>query len=208
MNRVSVAIMICLACLSFTASAQIEQGKAEVWAIIGSVTFTPAGGTSGPAKLGTVLPPGSIIKTGPGAAVDLYFGSKAGVLRLAANTTLAIERYDDDKSAPLNLQLDLIEGSVLGSGNKLPTGAKYQIKLANGIAGIVNGDFRINGQGYLVLLKGKMAFVHVPASGEPAPHHLSAPPAVYFSPTEGVKEAPAILVREVNNQLSAKIGGR
>jgi hypothetical protein len=37
-------------------------------------------------------------------------------------------------------------------------------------------------------------------------HTLSAPPAVYFSPSEGVKPAPKGLVHEVVNQSKARLG--
>ena len=67
------------------------------------------------------------------------------------------------------------------------------------------GQYRIDSHGYLVLLDGKAAYVHVPPSGEPVSHKLQAPPATYFSPVEGVRPAPAALVKEVANQNRSKL---
>jgi hypothetical protein len=57
-----------------------------------------------------------------------------------------------------------------------------------------------------VLLEGKIIFVQIGAAGsEPVPYHLNAPPAMYWSPAEGMKLAPSALTREVNNQTRSKL---
>jgi hypothetical protein len=55
--------------------------------------------------------------------------------------------------------------------------------------------------GYIVLMEGTLVFVYVPPGGVPTPYTLVGPPAVYFSPLEGVKPAPEDLVREVRGQF-------
>jgi hypothetical protein len=48
----------------------------------------------------------------------------------------------------------------------------------------------------------------VPATGEPTANTLNGPPASYFSPAEGVREAPKQLAREVTKQLRARLPRR
>src|SRR5207247_7797842 len=68
-------------------------GKAEVRAIKGpSASYAPAGGVPAPLKVGTVLYSGSTLKTGPGTTVDLFLGKSAGFVRMAENTTLALDK--------------------------------------------------------------------------------------------------------------------
>jgi hypothetical protein len=57
-----------------------------------------------------------------------------------------------------------------------------------------------------VLLQGTLVFAYVPPSGDPVPYTLTGPPAVYFSPVEGVQLAPAALVREVQRQVAKSAG--
>ena len=47
--------------------------------------------------------------------------------------------------------------------------------------------------------------MYVPPGQQPTPYTLVAPPAVYFSPLEGVKPAPEDLVREVIRQFGTII---
>jgi hypothetical protein len=49
--------------------------------------------------------------------------------------------------------------------------------------------------------------VHVPPGGNPTPYTLQAPPAVYFSPLEGVKNAPLDLVQNVEKRFTQGVNG-
>jgi hypothetical protein len=190
--------------------AQPQSGQAEVRGIMGGVMFSTAGDAVAPLRVGMVLNPGSVIKTSGGSAVDLYLGEGAGTVRMTANSTLAIDKLvrSSAGAGTEEVQLYLPEGTLLGFGNKMTDLTKYQVKVANGIAGIHSAGFRINSQGFVVVIEGELAFAYVPSEGKAVPLKLHAPPAVYFSPVEGVVQAPRALVSEVANQSKGKLKAR
>jgi hypothetical protein len=189
--------------------AQEATGQAQVQGIIGNATATTPDGNVGPLKARMVLYPGTTIKTGPRAAVDLFLGKSAGIVRLTENSILVFKKYkllDAGGQTIIELEMDLEQGSMLGKEGKITTASShYEIKLPTGIVGIDGGTFRINAQGYIVLTEGSVAYVHTDAKGKPKPFKLQAPPATYFSPVEGVMPAPEALSREVTFQLKSKL---
>jgi hypothetical protein len=199
--------MITGALLCASAAAQATDFQAEVSGAFGLATVQPAGAEEAPIRAGTRIPAGATIRTAPGAAVDLHLGNEAGVVRLTQSTMVRIERLQHTNSHT-ETYLYLQHGTILGNGSRVPLRSKYHIKTAAGIAAIGNAAFRLHAEGYLVVVDGKAQFAYTAAAGEPQVHTLSAPPAVYFSPTEGVKEAPKALVREIINQSKARLGSK
>jgi hypothetical protein len=184
--------------------AQTTPGKAEVRAIQGTAVYSIGGGPSMPLKVGTILPSGATIKTGPDSSVDLFLGNSAGVLRVTENSTLGLDKLaltDTGADTVVEVQLNLPEGTILGNVNKLSAASRYEIKMPNGVAGIRGTRFRASSTMFIVLLDGTLVLVYVPPGGNPIPYTLVAPPAVYFSPAEGIKPAPEELVREVSRQF-------
>ena len=200
MLAMSVAML-----LSANLFAQEMAGRAEVKAVRGTAIYTVAGGPETPLKKGTVLTAGSVVKTGPESSVDLFMGNSAGTVRVTENTTLGLDTLkltDTGAETVVEIQFNLPEGTILGDVNKLSPASKYEIKLPNGVAGIRGTKYRCSSTAYIVLLDGTMIFVFVPPGGNPTPYTLVAPPAVYFSPIEGIKPAPKDLLREVLEQLA------
>ncbi len=179
-------------------------GKAEVRAVTGKASYAAAGGALAPLKVGTVLYSGATIKTEGGAFVDLFLGNSAGFIRITENTTLALDKLaftDTGADTVVEVQLNLPDGTILGNVNKLSAASKYEVKVPNGVAGIRGTRYRISSSAHVVLLEGSLIMVYVPPNGVPTPYPLFGPPAQYFSPTEGVKPCPIVLVEEVRNQL-------
>jgi hypothetical protein len=190
--------------------AQPLPGKAVVRAIKGSATYSTDGAAFLPLKADAVLPPGSVVKTGPDSSVDLFLGTSAGIIRVIENSTLAVDKLtftDTGADTVVELQLNLPEGTMLFNAGKLSAASKYEIKVPNGVAGIRGTKGRVSSSSYIVLLDGTVIFVHVPTGQAPTPYTLVAPPPVYFSPLEGVKPAPEDLIREVGNQFAALTPG-
>jgi hypothetical protein len=189
---------------------------AEVSGVFGSA-FASSGEGDKPVRTGTLLAAGTTIRTDSGAAMDVYLGKEAGVIRLTQNTTVRIERLAHTNGQS-DIYLHLQQGTILGNGSKGSGSGNSGrhasgsgphasgIKTAIGIAEVGSAAFRLHAEGYLVVLSGTAHFAHVPATGEPKLYSLKAPPAVYFSPTEGVKPAPKELVREVVDQSRARLG--
>ena len=184
--------------------AQTVPGKAEVRAVKGAALYTVAGGTATPLKAGTVLGPGTTVKTGSGSTVDLFFGNTAGTLRITENSTVSLDKLtltDTGADTAAEVQLGLTDGTILGNVNKLTAASRYEIKTPNGVAGIRGTHYRISANSFIAVLDGTLVYVYVPPGGNPTPYTLAAPPAVYFSPTEGVKQAPDDLIRDVRGQF-------
>src|SRR5262249_38352848 len=149
-----------------------------------------AGGAESPLKAGERLGQGTTIKTGPRAAVDIYLGANAGKLRLTQNSTAVLNKLahlDAASEKQIEIQIDLVDGMLLGIGNSLSTASTYEIKVSNGIAAVGSSDFRIDAKGRIVVLNGSIVFAHVPVGGDPVAYTVHSPPASYFSPPEGVK---------------------
>jgi hypothetical protein len=203
--RLLASITVIGACvLACTLHAQTTPGKAEVRGIKGNAVYSVGGGPSMPLKVGTVLPSGAVVKTGPDSSVDLFLGSNAGVIRVTENSTLGLDKLamtDTGADTVVEVQLNLPEGTILGNVNKLSAASRYEIKMPNGVAGIRGTRFRASSTMFIVLLDGTFVLVYVPPGGNPIPYTLVAPPAVYFSPIEGIKPAPEDLIREVSGQF-------
>ena len=184
------------------------EAKALLLGLLGSAQYSHAGGPFIPVKKGAIFEAGDVIKTDRGSAADIFFGPLAGTVRLTESTTLVIEKSitaEGRGGAAFELSLSLREGEILGRVERSGGTSRFQVKVPTGMGAIVEGQFRIDSRGYVVLLDGKAAYVHIPPSGEPVSHTLQAPPATYFSPVEGVRPAPAALVREVANQNRSKL---
>lgn len=198
------SVLFATALFAGNLSAQVFPGKAKVKSIKGSASYALPGEPTKPLKVGTVLTTGSVVKTDARSSVDLFLGNSAGVVRLTENSVLALDKLaltDTGADTVVDIQLHVPEGTIVGNVNKLASASRYQIKMPNGIAGIKGTQFRASANGYMVLLQGTLVYAYVPPSGDPVPYTLSGPPAVYFSPQEGVRPAPIELVREVQKQL-------
>ena len=206
------------ASLTPAAFGQARALKAEVRAIKGSATFTSAGAPAKPVKVGLSIPASSTVQTGPDSTVDLFMGASAGVVRIAERSTVSLAKLEQTQTGAENvvdIQMNLPEGELYFNVNKLSQASRYEIKMPNGVAGIRGTKGRCHHRASqpnvtpIVLLDGRLVFVHTPIGGEPKAYVMTAPPPVYFSANEGVKEAPTDLIREVNTQIehAGKPGG-
>jgi hypothetical protein len=196
-----------------TVWAQAKPLKAEVRAFKGTVTYSTGGAAAKPVKVGLTVPANTTLQTGPESAVDLFLGSSAGVVRLGEKTTMTVGKLDQTQTGAdnvLDIQMNLPEGELYFNVNKLSQASRYEIKMPTGVAGIRGTKGRAYHRANdptatqnppIVLVDGRLVFVHVPAGGEPKAYVMTAPPSVAFSPVDGVKEAPPDLVRNVNREL-------
>jgi hypothetical protein len=193
-------------------TAQDQAGGAEVRAIQGSATYRTNGGPAHPLKTGLVLASGTILQTGPGSTVDLFLRPHIGLIRLKEKSTLGLDKVnalETGADTAVDVQLNLPDGEMYFDVNKLSKASRYEIKMPTGVAGIrgTRGSFCFRPQGArkppVTLLEGKVVFVHVPAGGSMDSYTMSAPPAVYFSATDGIKEAPPALAGEAEHELES-----
>ena len=187
----------------------------KVVGLLGRVQVSHDSGAFVPLLTGAELRSGDVVRTAIASAVDLDLGAGPGIVRLTESSTVILDKLPGAQTSVTNapgtndalqVELSLGTGELLGQCKPGPSGMRFEIKTPLGLAQVLHGQFRIQSRGYLVLLDGKMLFAHVPPGGQPAAHTLNAPPACYFTPLVGVQPAPRELVREVKNQLKAKVG--
>jgi hypothetical protein len=135
------------------------------------------------------------------------------VVRIGERSTLTLSKLDQTQTgaeSAVDIQMNLPEGEMYFNVNKLSQASRYEIKMPNGVAGIRGTKGRCtfraadpngNVTPPVVLVDGRLVFVHIPQGGEPKAYVLTAPPPVSFSGADGVKEAPADLVRQINGEL-------
>ena len=184
-----------------------QAAKAELRGLLGRAQFSRAGGPFQAVVAGATFETGDVIQTAAGSAVALDLGAGVGTVRLTESTTLVIEKWWVAEHA-YELNLFLRDGEMLGRVAHPTSPSRFQVKVNSGLGAIVEGQFRLDAKGYLVLLDGKAKYVQMPSGGEPTAHALNTPPAQYLPPVGGVRAAPAELVKEVNNQLRSKLPKR
>lgn len=189
---------------------KVIPGRAEVRSVIGTATVSTNGSPERPLKVGQLLPPGSTIKTEVGSSVDLFLGTTAGRLRVGEKSILKIEELsftETGADTAAQIEVNLPDGEMYFDVNKMSKGSRYQIKMPTGVAGIrgTKGVFSFRPGGGLkppvVLLTGSVIFTHTPPGAPSGTYFMTAPPAVYFSPTEGVKPLPQAAATEVTGVL-------
>lgn len=206
---VAITAMFLAASFSPAAFGQARGLKAEVRALKGQATVATADVPSKPLKVGMALSSNSTIKTGAESTVDLFLGASAGIVRIAENSSVSLAKLEQTYTGVDNVvdvQMNLPEGEMYFNVNKLSQASRYEIKMPNGVAGIRGTKGRCTSRPGtqvppIVLVDGRLVFVHVPQGGEPKAYVMTAPPPVVFVPGEGVKEAPADLIGAVNTEL-------
>ena len=179
-----------------------------VTGVLGRAQYSRANGPFTPLGPGMSVRAGDVVQTANDSAVDLNFGSPAGLVRITENSVLVLEkvtRTDTNQSGGLEIKLNLNSGELVGFAKGVAEESRFEIKTPVGLNRIVEGRYRVDSRGYFVLVEGKALIAYVPVTGEPQAHTLTAPKAVYFSPVEGLNFAPKELEREVTKQLRAKL---
>jgi hypothetical protein len=202
-----LALLLLLAFLTGPScpAADLQPGQAKVKAMLGQAQFSRAGAPFTPLGPGMVLRAGDLVQTASTSAVDLYFGEIVGTVRLTESATLIVDKLMVSDADGFDVQLSLRGGELLGLAKPVPSDSRFEIKVSNGLAHVLQGRFRMDANGRMVVLEGKAIFAYVPPSGEASAHTLTAPPGVYFAPQEGVQPASKELVREINKQVRAKL---
>ena len=113
--------------------------KALVVKVVGNASYVDAKGGDGAIREGMTLGQGTSIITGTGAYVTLDLGLNGDALTVNENSTIAIDtltlRETGAEKAATTL-LDAKRGSLTFNVKKLSAASKYEVKTANGVAGI------------------------------------------------------------------------
>ena len=164
------ALSLALAALFFVNSAQAvtnagtQQGKAKVVKITGTATYTEAGGQGGDLKVGQTLLAGATINTGPAATVELNLGVNGQSLTIKPGSTVAIDQLDftgTGADTVVNTRLNLTKGGLNGNVKKLAANSKYEVKTANGVAGVRGTFFSALANGVIHVWSGSVYMIYV-----------------------------------------------
>src|SRR5687767_2136915 len=103
-GSLSTLLLMALAC-----------SAAEVSGVFGLATAQTPGGAEEPLRVGMPIPEGTVIRTAARAAVDMYLGREAGVIRLTQNTMVTLQQLQSTNSGT-ETYLHLQHGTILGNG--------------------------------------------------------------------------------------------
>ena len=193
-----------------TAQAQQQQGKAVVRAVRGSAQYSQ-GGDWMPLAVDKVLLSGAVVKTAPGAQVDLFMDKNGPVVRITGDTVLALNSLKFEETGTgetvIETLLNLTNGRILGSVKPLAAASKYEVKIPTGTVGIRGTEYDISANGVVHI---KTGAVDVNWVGQPAPFRVMAgqtftPPAAPGGAPNVGSTSPAIL-QELITQFT-EIGG-
>jgi hypothetical protein len=145
--------------------AAAEMNEALVRGVRGTANYsTDRGSNWRDLKVGTRLKQNSIIRTAPGAIVDLFLNDNGPVVRVTENTTLGIDRLTIDRAGTekiIETQLDLRAGRILGNVKHLAAASKYEVKTPQGVAGIRGTRYDISADGKVKITEGESLMVYV-----------------------------------------------
>lgn len=163
-----VRAFACVAVLAGAlATVQAGVGKAVVRGIKGAAECSEAGGWKA-LKLGMELAPGTEVRTGNDATVDLYLDQNGPLVRLTENTVLKIDKLNFENTGVdtvIETSLDLKAGRLVGVVKKLSGTSKYEVKTPTGVAGIRGTEYVISADGSVNVLDGQIVVVFVKSDG-------------------------------------------
>lgn len=141
------------------------QNKAVVRGVSGTANYSNDKGANWKKlNVGAQLNQASIIRTAPGARVDLFLGDNGPVVRVTEDTTLALDRLTSEKVGDetiIETQLDLRNGRILGHVKKLAQASKYEVKTPQGVAGIRGTQYDIRADGTVHVIEGQIVVVYI-----------------------------------------------
>jgi ferric-dicitrate binding protein FerR (iron transport regulator) len=120
------------------------RGEMRLTRLEGAATVAPAaGGEPRPLAVGAVLREGDRVATGPGARLEIAFGS-GSVVRLGESTQAEL------RAAPVGggqLRLKLAVGNLWARVTKLLVGERFEVETENAVAGVRGTEFRVESAG-------------------------------------------------------------
>lgn len=138
--------------------AQQQQGKAVVRAIRGSAQYTQ-GGDWMTLEVNKELTSSAVIKTAANSQVDLFLDQNGPVVRVTADTVLALDslKFEDSGAGMvIETKLNLTVGRILGSVKALAAASKYEVKIPTGTVGIRGTEYDISANGVINMKSGSV----------------------------------------------------
>jgi hypothetical protein len=200
-----IACGVSMAALLMAASAQAVVGKAQVSVADGTVQYSVQGGEFKTLKEGTVLGPGTIVKTGVSSKLRLYLGENGPDVQLLPETTLGLDKLNIERSGVENIietELNLKAGTIQGHVKKLASASKYIVKTPYTVCEIKGTDYQISADGILHVLEGAMIVAYTnPSTGQLSTFTVNAG-QTFIPPVNPATQNPTVVP---TNQLPPNI---
>lgn len=200
---------VTLVVTALVATAQAGNDTAKVMTVRGSAQYATAGGAWMPLKVGASLDAGTTVKTAANSEVDLYLKVNGPVIRITADTTLALKKlFFDDTGADvvIDTQLDLTNGRILGNVKKMAAASKYDVKVPTGTVGIRGTEYDISTTGAVTVLTGSVLVTYVSPAGVATQVTVNAgqtwnPPTTAEGPVSAPIPTPAETTTNITGQF-------
>lgn len=171
LGRLLAALAVISLWLTATTAQAATKGaetaaKATVVSVVGKVLVNYGDAAPEEATLKMVLREGATINTGNNSKIVLDLGPNGSALSINANSTLVLDelKLNSTPQGPAaTTTLDLKRGGLIGNTKKLSQASKYEVRTANGVAGIRGTSFRFLATGLWQCFSG---LVQVSANGE------------------------------------------
>ena len=174
MAAYGVALLVAHSAAS--ANAEQKDGTAKVRAIKGTAQYSQ-GGDWMTLTVGKVLKQGAVIKTGPGAQVDLFMKFNGPVVRVTGDTILALDSLKFEKTGTgetvIETKLNLTNGRILGSVTPLAATSTYEVKIPTGTVGIRGTEYDISANGVVSVNVGSVVVRYL-VGGVMTPFNVNA----------------------------------
>jgi hypothetical protein len=153
-----------------TATAHAKQGTAVVKAVNGAASYVDEAGISHPLALESVVKEGQTVKTTAGGSVTLYLAQNGPGIELAENSILRLDKLSSAQSGLgtiIDTRLDLRQGKLYGTVDKLLPGSHYEVRIPTGVATVRGTEFFIDAATGTVFVTSGTVNVTVTLVGSP-----------------------------------------
>jgi len=196
--KISASLLAFAALLSATGvqaanpgAADLTPGVAKILDFKGTVTFVKNGKVQVLQKGDTLGEKDTVSTVGVGSEVKLDLGDNGGELNVVEDTTVVIETLQLNKNKDAETKLDLKKGGLIGNVKKLSAASKYEVKHAQGVAGIRGTLWAIlPGQG-VICSQGSVLVTFV-VNGVALPP-ITLGPGQMVLPPSGPNQAPIVI---------------
>jgi hypothetical protein len=192
-------------------AARAEIGSAVVRAVKGTADFSQAGGWKS-LRVGTILKPGAIVRTGLESQVDLFLDHNGPVVRITESTELALNKLNFDVTGSdvvIDTELDLRSGRILGYVKRTSEASRYDVRTPQGVAAIKGTEYDISAIGVVKIVEGRVVFAYQNAQGQTVTQVVNT--GEVFMVTDGrvrpIDQAELDGLLRIMNELKATVVG-
>jgi hypothetical protein len=159
-NRLAAASALVAITSSLVAASHSQP---EISAVNGSVSLNDQR-----ARVGDLVGPGSVVKTGANSFADVFLGVNGPTVQVMENTAVTIEELAADESGVdpvVDTKLNLTQGKISGYVRKTSPNSTYTVTTPTATAAVRGTVYMISADGYVWVWEGCVDVAHQPPGG-------------------------------------------